>query len=162
MLRIFMELTAVEHPKYTNQRKMRNYVCILILFLSITACAQSKSVTYSNSSISKIVSEMASFGKYESSRVGFAGSPSQQHARMNELAKYATENDYKSLVEHKSPVVRVYSYMAMRSKYPKTAQSTYQTLSKDTTTIMTLEGCIGGSSTVGALIKRFEASAAMD
>lgn len=128
---------------------MRKSFLIFSIFLSTVVRGQ-------NSSLAGIVKEIAASNKYESAYVGFAGSPSEQYSRMKQLSKLADDKELLQLIRHTNAAVRIYSYLALQMKYPEKAKTVYKKITSDSSTVFTLIGCVGGSNTVGSIIRQFK------
>ena len=124
---------------------------VLVLFVSSISFSQPKAIK----EVQAIVGEIANSNKYESLYVGFAASASEQYKRMLQLKKVATKEELLALTLHEKAAVRLYSYIALRQKYPKQSAKVYERLIKDNTDISTLEGCIGGVTTIAKIVHRF-------
>jgi len=105
----------------------------------------------SGDSLKHVVEAIANNNKYESMQVGFAGSLSDQFKNYQRLLRFATDKDLLLLIRHKNPAVRVYAFKALLRINRKLSSSTYHMIKADTTMIFTLNGCIGGQSTVAGL-----------
>src|SRR5687768_11329838 len=120
---------------------MKTILALLLLLIPLYSNGQKSIKKSSSPTVSDQVKQIAISNKYESSHVGFAGSASEQYKRMKELTKAATQNELLQLTRHTNAAVRIYSYLALRTKNYEKAQSIYKTLSRDTAAIFTLEGC---------------------
>ena len=99
-----------------------------------------------------LVDEVAALGSVESSHIGVAGSPSAKFARYEVLRKALSEDQLLSLLLHESPIVRGYVAQDVIHRLPTKALAAYPLLS-DTTEIGHLEGCIGGRTTLSAMVE---------
>ncbi len=133
---------------------------ILILYLLIGTASylparqKPEVVVAISPKVKTLVDKIAKYGKYESERVGFAGTPSEQFKNYKQLLKIATTQELKLLVLDESPVVKVYAFQALAENDTKSAVVIAKSLEKDTAVVYTLEGCIGGEATVQELAMR--------
>ncbi|HTN45256.1 MAG TPA: hypothetical protein VL098_02845 [Flavipsychrobacter sp.] len=99
-----------------------------------------------------IVKRITLINKFESEYVGFAGSASKQYKNYKRLLETATEKELQALLSHKNAAVRVYVFMALQKKNPTLAKKASKKLLNDKEIIRTLQGCIGGVTTVRELV----------
>lgn len=129
-------------------------IATFLLLAAITSHAQGRQTSRINDAM-LLVKEMAGANKYESQYVGFAGTQSVQYKRMQALSDKVTETELRQLTRHGSAVVRIYSYIILKRKYPKVAKKIREQLMKDDTPVFVFDGCIGGRSTVQNIIRKF-------
>jgi len=127
----------------------------LLFFLNVFLLTTSFAQLKFSKEVQIIVQAIANANKYESRYVGFAGSESEQYKRMLHLKKVATKEELLTLTKNDRAAVRIYSYLALLQVYPAEAEKVYERLKKDYTKVFTLEGCVGGRSTVGNIVYRF-------
>lgn len=99
--------------------------------------------------LKNIVDGLEEGNRVESSHIGFAGSPSSQWAKYEQLKKIATNDQLIALTDHKNPTVRCYAFQALAAKR---SDKTFSVLLKhlnDTSIIQTQSGCIGMSQFTG-------------
>jgi hypothetical protein len=100
------------------------------------------------------IQEMADQNLYETSRtVGFAGTESKQYQRFQQLMSLPTDRLIE-LAHHKTAVVRLYAYQALKKKEADIPGSLSDLLMNDRTLVATLNGCIAGRKTVSELAKQ--------
>jgi hypothetical protein len=131
-------------------------ICIL-LFANAAIAQKGKSAPPPGNKavLETIVARISQSGIYESQYVGFASSYSEQYKNFDQLLDVATDQDLLLLIKNEIPAVRIYAFKALLAKTPKLAASIFKDLKSDKAEIFTLEGCIGGQATVGALVTRF-------
>ena len=92
--------------------------------------------------LKKIVNGIEKGNRVESSHIGYAGSPSNQYKKYEQLKKIATVEQLTALTDHKNPAVRCYAFQALASK---NADNVFAVLLKhlhDTSSVETQSGCI--------------------
>jgi hypothetical protein len=138
---------------------MRSFFLALILSLLMLCTSRvSSQPLVVRPSVMLIADKIAEHNKYESARVGFAGSASEQYRQYELLVKTATKEELVLLLNHKSAAVRVYVFKGLLFKDPKAAYSHLNELNNDSATVFTLIGCIGGRSSVADLIHSISGS----
>lgn len=134
----------------------RQYMkCIITTFLNVCtmvfpAIAQ-KNISKATATIA---AEIAKNNKYESQFTGFAGTPSPQYTRYQNLQKTASREELVELLKHNNPVVRVYSFKALYETDRKLAARYSAGLLNDTIGFITLQGCIAGKDNVKSFVVR--------
>ena len=125
---------------------------IILTAIIMVTFSQNSYLQTSKNLIDTITSQIATNNKYESQYIGIAGASSKQYLLYQELKNNATKEELVSLLHHKNPVVRVYSYKALFEKDKNFARQKSKHLQQDTTRFMTLQGCIGGRATVQSFV----------
>jgi hypothetical protein len=115
------------------------------LLLSTMACGNSAA----NNQAEKLLAEINKTGRYESERVGFAGTQSEQYKRYQQLLKANTTDLIKQYSSARG-VAKVYLFKAIAFKDKANARLLFEK-DKDGTAIHTLFGCLGGTTTVKKL-----------
>ena len=108
------------------------------------------------------IKEIANFNIYETTcTVGFAGDSSSQYQRFNLLATLATTQQLMMLAtKHKNPVVRLYSYQALKKRNVEIPSSLLEKFKSDQNEVISLQGCLAENTTVNKLTNQiFVASA---
>jgi hypothetical protein len=102
-----------------------------------------------------IITDMEVTNTYDLSyTVGYAGTVSQQYLRLKQLLFLATEQQLLDLASnHKSAVVRLYTFKALLIKKIKIPEVLLLQFVNDNAKITTLQGCIGGVRSVSSLAK---------
>ena len=121
---------------------------IILTALLIVIFSQNSYLQTSKNLIDNITSQLATNNKYESQYIGIAGSESKQYLLYLQLKNNATKEELTALLHHKNPVVRVYVFKALFEKDKNLAKQKTKHLQHDTARFMTLQGCIGGMTTV--------------
>lgn len=104
--------------------------------------------------VSEIVKEIASHNIYESRTVGIAGTLSAQFQRYEKLGKTATPDELIQIsTNHENAVVRIYAFQALKLRGIAVPKDLQEQISRDKAEVQTLDGCLGGVSTVGKLSK---------
>ena len=88
---------------------------------------------------------------YESKYVGYGGSPSATYALFETLRGLANERELIALLEHESAIVRAYVGVHVASKVAAGLPA-LTALAEDDSPLSTLQGCIGGGSSVSMLV----------
>ena len=102
--------------------------------------------------VATLVDALAAERSVESSAVGAAGAPSGVYAKFAALAAKATPDELAALSQHESPVVRGYVGRHLATRGP-VRPAILAVLGGDETEVDTLDGCIGGKRTVGAIVR---------
>ena len=101
--------------------------------------------------LQQAVNELAKSPSIDSKRIGEAGLPSPNFERYERVAQLASFTDLEALLSHPNPVVRGYAAKGILQKDPKQATALYPLLA-DSISVKTVNGCIGGSDTVGNIV----------
>lgn len=103
--------------------------------------------------VEAILKQMRTYNMYESRYVGFAGSESEQYVRFQSLVKTANVTELTYLARYdKNAAVRIYSFLALKQKDEAKALKLVPVMNKDTASVNTLIGCIGGKKAVNQLL----------
>jgi hypothetical protein len=94
--------------------------------------------------IKSIVKDMAKYKRIDSEAVGFAGTRTKQYDRFIKLTHIATTEELVLLMDHKSPVVRGYSFWALAKLNYSDLEKIFKAHKNDTEYVDELDGCIGG------------------
>ncbi len=127
---------------------------IIAVFLILMATSSVVAQKHLSDKTLTIVEKIEKNNTYESPFTGFAGTASSQYHNYQDLWKTPTEKELVELLHYKNAVVRVYSFKALYKKNKKLAEQHAAELLKDTTSFMTLQGCIAGSETVKNAVRR--------
>ncbi|HRO42306.1 MAG TPA: hypothetical protein PL009_05695 [Flavipsychrobacter sp.] len=128
------------------------FIFAVLLFTSSSLCyAQTKI----SAATSEIVKQISRHGQFESEFVGFAAQPSNQFRLMRQLALVAHAEELFLLTKSESPIVRIYSFIALVQKNQTLARKAYLHLRQDTTKVFTQYGCIGGKESVAYIISPY-------
>ncbi|MBI3260642.1 MAG: hypothetical protein HYZ54_14380 [Ignavibacteriae bacterium] len=112
----------------------------------------SKDAVISSENIPKlrtIVDEIEKNNCVASSHIGFAGSPSSQWTRYEQLEKVATVEQLVKLTNHKNPTVRCYAFEALVAKNSDKVFNILLDHLHDMASVSTLSGCLGWGESVG-------------
>ena len=135
-------------------KTVRNILTIILTASILIACNRQKcsdkcieiktisNFLNSTPELKKIVNSIEKGNRVESSHIGYAGSPSSQWKRYEQLKKIATSDQLVALTEHKNPAVRCYAFQALAASH---SDKTFEVLLKhlnDTTVVETQFGCI--------------------
>jgi hypothetical protein len=104
-------------------------------------------------SLNIIVNEMAHSGVYELGLVGIAGSPSQQDTRLQKIKKMASVSELFALTENASPIVRLYSFIALLDRHENIPSETLKNLENDKAIVVSITGCIASEKSVGSIVR---------
>lgn len=131
-----------------NKHRKLILFAILVFAQIICFCQTHKLAT-----INTIVNEMAANNLYErSAKIGYAGTHSKQLELYEQLKATASENELIDVaMNHKSAVVRLYAFDALKQKTKIIPKSLIEKFGSDSTEVMTLTGCIGEKRRVKSL-----------
>ena len=115
---------------------MRLATTILVL-LTFAACKGQTS-----DGLSWLVDSIANEGIVMGPAVGFSGTTPKQWYRYEELAKGASDSLISGLIDHKSPVVRCYAFMAARDRELPGIYTTVVDHLQDTQKVSVMFGCV--------------------
>ncbi|HEV8081075.1 MAG TPA: hypothetical protein VGP43_10195 [Chitinophagaceae bacterium] len=103
--------------------------------------------------VKEIAAEIAKHNIYESELVGFAGTPSTQTMRLNQLIMIANDNQLFLLTKHTNAVVRLYALRAIVNRKLIVSEELKDQFNKDKSVVVTLTGCMGSKSSVDGISK---------
>ena len=125
----------------------------IICFANIFCFASTpKDIQKLADSLNVIVHEMAHSGVYEKGLVGIAGRPSQQDIRFRKLKQMASAVELLELTKNPSPIVRLYSFVALQERHENIVSETLEILLNDKAIIVCLTGCLATEKSVGSII----------
>ena len=140
---------------------MKTFIKIHLLFLFLATCFNSFAQKENTNTIPNAVKEMAAFNIYETTcTVGYAGAASSQYQRFNLLTSLATTQQLIMLAtNHKNPVVRLYSFQALKKKNIDIPASLADKFKSDQDEVISLQGCLAENSKVNLLTNKIIFSA---
>ncbi len=132
---------------------MKTYLKTLfvILLLATNYCSEAQKMN--KSSLQNAVTEIANLNIYETTfTVGYANIPSSQYQRFNILISLATDKELIMLAEeHKNPVVRLYSFQALKKRKIEIPSSLIEKFKIDENEVISLQGCLAENTRVNQL-----------
>lgn len=135
---------------FSKHTEMKILQTILILFITISVCAQN---SYDESKISnntkKVVKKIEKINELMSSAVYASGTKPKQWGNFEELQKVSNKNELIELTNHPNGVVRSYSFWALSYNKEVDLFSIVKNHLNDDGLINTQFGCIGGQDMVG-------------
>ena len=128
----------------------------IILGLAVSLLGFSNSIEaqkIKNYALQNAIKEISKLNVYETTcTVGYANTPSSQYERFTILATLATDKELITLAEkHKNPVVRLYSYQALKKKNVEIPTSLIAKFKSDRDAVISLQGCLAENTTVNKL-----------
>ena len=128
---------------------IKTFFLVLFLATGFNLFAQKENIN----TLPNAVMEMAAFNIYETTcTVGFSNSTSSQYQRFILLTSLATTADLIILaMTHKNPVVRLYSFQALKKRnaeIPSTLTAKFKT---DLNEVISLQGCLAENTRVNLL-----------
>ena len=128
---------------------IKTFFLVLFLATGFGGFAQKENTN----TLPNAIKEMAAFNIYETTcTVGFSNSASSQYQRFILLTSLATTADLIILaMTHKNPVVRLYSFQALKKRnaeIPSTLTAKFKT---DLDEVISLQGCLAENTTVNLL-----------
>lgn len=113
-------------------------------------------------SLNIIVGEMAHSGVYERGLVGIAGMPSQQDNRLDKIKQLASDSQLFVLIKNSSPIVRLYSFIALLDRHASIPSETVKRLLNDQSIIVSLNGCLATERSMGSIAREIMAQRHVD
>ena len=128
---------------------IKSYFLFLFLAIGFNSFAQKENII----SLSNTIKEIADFNVYETTCiVGYAGGASSQYQRYNLLTLLATTPELLILAnQHKNPVVRLYSFQALKKRDIEIPSSLYDKFIGDQDEVISLQGCLAENTRVNLL-----------
>lgn len=102
-------------------------------------------------SLANIISK---FTTLKERQVGFAGETPSEYLTFQQLKSTGTEEELNNLLGHYSPIVRVYSYRALKANQMEINPEMDKVLHKDNEKVMWLAGCLFRETTVSYLVSK--------
>ena len=132
---------------------MKTFIKIHLLFLSLATSFNSFAQKENTKTLSKTIKEIAAFNIYETScTVGYAGTASSQYQRFNLLTSLATTPQLIILAtKYKNPVVRLYSFQALKKRNINIPASLADKFKSDQDEVISLQGCLAENTKVHLL-----------
>ena len=128
---------------------IKSYFLFLFLAIGFNSFAQKENTI----SLSNTIKEIADFNVYETTCiVGYAGGASSQYQRYSLLTSLATTPELLILAsQHKNPVVRLYSFQALKKRDIEIPASLYDKFTGDQDEVISLQGCLAENTRVNLL-----------
>lgn len=98
--------------------------------------------------VQRLASQIEKHGQIESAHIGYAGRTSEQFERCEKLFSLATEQELKTLTDHKSPIVRCVAFAGLSERNPELAFTALENRLHDTEEFSVQSGCLGYTITV--------------
>lgn len=132
---------------------MKRLIKIQLLAIFLAMGFNSFAQKENNSTLPNIIKKIADFNIYETTcTVGYAGDASSQYQRFNLLTSLATTQQLIILAtNHKNPVVRLYSFQALKKRNIKLPLSLIDKFNRDQDKVISLQGCLAENTTVKLL-----------
>ena len=135
---------------------MKTFIKIHLLFLFLATGFNSFAQNENTNTLSDAIKEIALSNVYETTcTVGFAGRTSSQYQRFNLLTSLATTPELLNLAsQHNNPVVRLYSFQALKKRNIDIPASLYDKFISDQDEVISLQGCLAENSRVNLLTNK--------
>ena len=135
---------------------MKTFKKIRLLFLFLATGFNSFAQKENTNTLSNTIKEIAHSNVYETTcTVGFAGGASSQYQRYNLLSSLATTTELLILAsQHENPVVRLYSFQALKKRNIEIPKSLYDKFINDQDEVISLQGCSAENSRVNLLANK--------
>ena len=132
---------------------MKTFIKIRLLFLFLAIGFSSFAQKENTNTLPNAVKEMAAFNIYETTcTVGFSNSASSQYQRFILLTSMASTKDLITLAtNHKNPVVRLYSFQALKKRNIDIPASLADKFKNDQDEVVSLQGCLAENTKVNLL-----------
>ena len=127
----------------------KTFFLVLFLATGFGSFAQKENTN----TLPNAIKEMATFNIYETTcTVGFTNSTSSQYQRFILLTSLATTADLIILATtHKNPVVRLYSFQALKKRNAEIPSTLLTKFKTDLNEVISLQGCLAENTTVNLL-----------
>ena len=128
---------------------IKTFFLLLFLATGFGGYAQNENTN----TLPNAIKEMAAFNIYETTcTVGFSNSTSLQYQRFILLTSLATTEDLIILATtHKNPVVRLYSFQALKKRNAEIPSTLIAKFKTDLNEVISLQGCLAENTTVNLL-----------
>ena len=135
---------------------MKIFINIYLLFLFLATGFNSFAQKENTNTLSNAIKEIAHFNVYETTcNVGYAGGASSQYQRFNLLKSLATTQQLIILAtKHKNPVVRLYSFQALKKRNIDIPASLADKFKSDRDEVISLQGCLAENTRVNLLTNK--------
>ena len=132
---------------------MKTFIKIHLLFLFLATGFNSFAQKENTNTLSNAIKEIAHFNVYETTcNVGYAGTTSSQYQRFNLLTSLATTQQLIMLAtKHKNPIVRLYSFQALKKRNIDIPASLADKFKSDQDEVISLQGCLAENTKVNLL-----------
>jgi len=128
---------------------LKTFSVVLFLGMDFNSFAQNENTD----TLTNAVKEIADFNIYETTcTVGYSNIVSSQYQRFILLTSLATTEDLIILATtHKNPVVRLYSFQALKKRNAEIPSTLIAKFKTDLNEVISLQGCLAENTTVNLL-----------
>ena len=132
---------------------MKIFIKIYLLFVFFATGFNSFAQKKNTNTLSNTIKEIAAFNIYETTcTVGYAGDASSQYQRFILLTSLATTQQLIMLAtKHKNPVVRLYSFQALKKRNIDIPALLTDKFKCDQDEVISLQGCLAENTKVNLL-----------
>ncbi len=132
---------------------MKTFLKTVLFVLLLGSNYNGEAQKMNNNSLKNAIKEIANLNIYETTcTVGYANITSSQYLRFNILTTFATNKELITLAwKHKNPVVRLYSFQALKKRHVEIPASLITKFKADENEVISLQGCLAENTMVNKL-----------